>query len=310
MDFSELFVFCFWTLIFVLVMYQLFLSIRVVPQKTAMLVERLGKYHQTLNSGFHLLIPFIEKVSYVIDLKEEAVDVPPQDCFTKDEVRVIVDGIIYLSVTEPAKAAYGITSYKWAAVQLAQTTTRSVIGKMALDRTFEERSTISNTVVAVLEETGREWGIRVHRYEIRNIQPPDSVKSAMEKQVTAERERRAILAKSEGEKQARINKSEGFKRELINKSEGEKQKRINEAEGKASEIKSLADATAESIEKIADSLTTDGGKEALSLQLSERYLNRVGKLAHQDTDVLLPMNLGNCGEIIKDIPGQVIEETK
>lgn len=247
---TDLIVLGIWGLIFAIFIIKLFQSIRLVPTKSAYIVERLGKYHTTLDAGFHALVPFIDKVAYVHDLKEETIDVPPQECFSSDEVNVEVDGVIYISVMDPVKASYGVTDYRYAAIQLAQTTTRSVIGTLDLDRTFEERDVISAKVVEVLDQAGATWGIRVHRYEIKNIAPPETVKNAMEMQVNAERERRALLAKSEGDKQSKINRSEGVKAEMINRSEGEMQKRINEAEGKAEEILTIAKATAESIERI------------------------------------------------------------
>ena len=270
-------------------LYRFFQAIRLVSTQTAHIVERLGKYQRTLDAGFHALIPFIDRVTAVQDLREEALDVPPQECFTRDEVQVTVDGVIYMQVTDPVKASYGITDYRDAAVQLAKTTTRSVIGTLDLDRTFEERDVISAQVVSVLDAAGALWGIRVHRYEIKNLTPPETVKNAMEKQVNAERERRAILASSEGDKQAQINRSEGEKAELINRSEGEKQRRVNEAEGQASEILAIAAATAESIDKIASVLNRPGGSAALSLQLSEKYINTIGELG--GSRVILPANL-------------------
>ena len=217
----DYFVLAVWGVSFLILIVKFFQSIRLVSTQTAHIVERLGKYHKTLEAGFHALIPFVDKVTFVQDLREEAIDVPPQDCFTGDEVKVTVDGVIYISIMDAVKASYGIVDYRYAAVQLAQTTTRSVIGTLALDRTFEERDIISAKVVEVLDAAGETWGIRVHRYEIKNLSPPDTVRNAMEKQVNAERERRAILAASEGDKQSRINRSEGLKRELINRSEGE-----------------------------------------------------------------------------------------
>ena len=300
-DWTDMFVFGVWSLTFLIVMVKLFRSIRIVPQRYAMIVERLGKYHVTLKSGFHILIPFIDKVTANLDLKEQTIEVPPQECFTKDEIKVIVDGLIYISVTNAVKAHYGITNFQWGATQLAQTTTRAIIGKIDLDRTFEEREAISQRVVQVLAETGSEWGIQVHRYEIKNIQPPRSVQESMEKQVRAERERRAILAKSEGDKQARINRSEGYKTEIINTSEGEKQKRINEAEGRAAEIKAIADAMGLSIEKIATSIASPGGKESVKLGLTEQYLDTLGTIAKQEPDVLLPIDLSNFKEVIASL---------
>ena len=201
---TDLFNLGFWGIAFTIIVYKFIISIRLVPTKKAYIVERLGKYHKTLEAGFHALIPFIDRVTFIQDLKERTIDVPPQNCFTKDEVNVEVDGVIYMSVIDPTKASYGVSAYVFAAIELAQTTTRSVIGTLDLDKTFEERDLISSRVVEVLNNAGDSWGIRVHRYEIKNISPPGSVQNSMEKQVTAERERRAILATSEGDKQARL----------------------------------------------------------------------------------------------------------
>ena len=271
-----------WGVIFLIFIIKVFQSIRLVSTQTAHIVERLGRYRKTLEAGFHLLIPFVDKVTYVQDLREEAIDVPPQECFTSDEVKVTVDGVIYIQITDPIKACYGIVDYRDAAVQLAKTTTRSVIGTLPLDRTFEERDLISAKVVEVLDQAGNIWGIRVHRYEIKNITPPTTVRNAMEKQVTAERDRRAILAASEGERQSKINRSEGVKKEVINISEGEMQRRINEAEGQAEEILAIARATAESITKIAAVTREEGGTEALKLQMNERYVNTIRNLENAD----------------------------
>jgi regulator of protease activity HflC (stomatin/prohibitin superfamily) len=282
-----------WGIIFAIFVLKLFQSICLVPTKSAYIVERLGKYHSTLDAGFHALIPFFDKVAYIHDLKEETIDVPPQECFSSDEVNVEVDGVIYISVTDPVKASYGITDYRYAAIQLAQTTTRSVIGTLDLDRTFEERDVISAKVVEVLDEAGSMWGIRVHRYEIKNITPPETVKNAMEMQVNAERERRALLAKSEGDKQSKINRSEGVMAETINRSEGEMQRRINEAEGKAQEILTLAKATAESIERLAVVISSEGGQSALRMQLGEQYMRQLDGLSKPDSRIVLPGNLVN-----------------
>ena len=282
-----------WGVIFAIFVLKLFQSIRLVPTKSAYIVERLGKYHSTLDAGFHTLIPFVDKVAYIHDLKEETIDVPPQECFSSDEVNVEVDGVIYISVTDPVKASYGITDYRYAAIQLAQTTTHSVIGTLDLDRTFEERDLISAKVVEVLDEAGSMWGMRVHRYEIKNITPPETVKNAMEMQVNAERERRALLAKSEGDKQSKINRSEGVMAETINRSEGEMQRRINEAEGKAQEILTLAKATSESIERLAVVISSEGGQSALRMQLGEQYMKQLDGLSKKDSRIVLPGNLVN-----------------
>ena len=297
----NLFNFGVWGIIFLIFMVKLVRSIRIVPQRFAYTVERLGKYRVTLQSGFHVLVPFLDKVTRVLDLKEETIEVPPQECFTKDEVKVMVDGVIYISIVDPVKAAYGITDYKHGAMQLAQTTTRSVIGQISLDRTFEEREFMSARVVEVLGQTGFEWGIQVHRYEIKNIQPPPSVHESMEKQVTAERNRKAVISKAMGDKQSRINRSEGLKNELINRSEGEKQKRINEAEGKAAEIKAIAEATAESIEKVARAVSTAAGVEAVRLELAQQYLQGISQLAQKETKVLLPIDLTDVDGLLDGI---------
>ncbi len=288
---SDIFVMVIWGLIFLTLIVKFFQSIRLVSTQSAHIVERLGKYHKTLEAGFHALIPFIDKVTFVQDLREEAIDVPPQDCFTGDEVKVEVDGVIYMSVIDPVKASYGIVNYRDAAVLLAQTTTRSVIGKLDLDRSFEERDVISARVVEVLDQAGVTWGIRVHRYEIKNLTPPHTVRNAMEMQVNAEREGRAIKATAEGDKQSRINRSEGLKAELINHSEGEMQKVINEAEGRAEEIRAIASATAASIAKIAEAINLKGGREAFKLKLNERYINAIKSL--EDSRIVLPANIGD-----------------
>ncbi len=280
-----------WAAIFIFLAYKFVQAICLVPTKSAYVVERLGKYRCTLEAGFHILLPFIDRVAFIQDLKEETIDVPPQECFSKDEVNVEVDGVIYIEVIDSLKASYGITDYRFAAMQLAQTTTRSVIGTLDLDRTFEERDIISAKVVEVLDKAGESWGIRVHRYEIKNITPPDTVKNAMELQVNAERERRAILAKSLGDKASRINRSEGLMTEMINISEGEKQRRINSAEGKAAQIIAIAKATGDSITKIAHSIEQPGGQQALDLQLTEQYLQQMQGLSQENRKVILPINL-------------------
>lgn len=287
-----------WGILFFIFMKALISSIKMVPQRYVYIVERLGKYHSTLQAGFHTLIPFFDKVTYILDLKEQTIDVPPQECFTYDEIRVTVDGVLYVSVVDPVKAAYGITNFAYGAMMLAQTTTRAVIGKLELDRTFEEREQISARVVHVLDETSREWGIKVHRYEIKNIMPPKSVHESMEKQVTAEREKQATLAKASGDKQSRINRSEGIKTKMINNSEGQKQRRINEAEGLASQIKSIAEATAQSIEKVAEAISSQNGQESLRLQLVERFLGQFGHLADENKDVLLPVDISNLNGML------------
>jgi len=280
---ADIFNLAVWGIAFAVLLFKFVAAIRLVPTQRAYVVERFGRYHKTLGAGFHTMIPFVDAVAYIHDLREEAVDVPPQECFTKDEVKVEVDGVMYISVVDPVKASYGVTNYGVAAMELAQTTTRSVIGTLELDRTFEERDVISARVVDVLSDAGEIWGIRVHRYEIKNIAPPETVHRAMERQVTAERERRALIAQSEGEKQGQINRSEGRKAELINVSEGQMQRMINEAEGQAAQILSVAEATADSIRKVAAAIETDGGHSAVRLQLATEYLQRLKVLATDDT---------------------------
>lgn len=280
-----------WSGLFLITAVKFARSIRLVPNRREYIVERLGRYHQTLGPGFHVLIPFIDRVAHVRDLREESMDVPPQECFTADNVKVEVDGVIYLSVVDSRAAAYGVTDYRRAAVSLAQTTTRSVIGTLDLDRTFEEREAINARVVAVLSEVANSWGIRVHRYEVKNIVTPTTVRDAMERQMAAERERRALLARSEGEKQARINDSEGRRTEAINRSEGERHRRTNEAKGRAREILAIAEATAHSIRQMARVLSRPGGVEAMRLQLGQAYLEALGGLARPQTKVLLPADL-------------------
>lgn len=291
----------FWGAVFIIIVYQFVRSIRLVPTKKAYVVERLGKYHKTLEAGFHALIPFFDKVTFIQDLKEQTIDVPPQDCFTKDEVYVEVDGVIYMSIIDPTKASYGVTEYSFASIELAQTTTRSIIGTLDLDKTFEERDLISSKVVEVLNHAGETWGIRVHRYEIKNISPPHTVQASMEKQVTAERERRAILAQSQGDKQARINRSEGKKMEMINHSEGQMQKRINEAQGRAEEILTISKATAESIIKIGAVLTSPGGEEAFQLKLKEKYLGTMNHLADGSVDIVVPGSVNQYDTWVRNL---------
>lgn len=285
-------------LLSIYVLFKFVQSIQLVPTQKAYIVERLGKYKKTLGPGFHALLPFFDQVKYRQDLKEETIEVEPQECFTQDNVKVEVDGVIYLSVTDPVNASYGITDYRFAAVQLAQTTTRSIVGTMDLDDTFEDRALINKEVVSVLSEMEQAWGIRVHRYEIKNIETPRTIQNAMERQMTAERERRATIAKSEGVKESSINDAEGKKREIINVSEGEMQRRINEAEGVAEEIESLAEATAVSIEQIAQALNSDKGKEAMQMRLAEKYIDQLSKLAHEKNDIIIPTDITNYDAIM------------
>ncbi len=273
-------------------------SIKIVPQRSAYIVERLGKFNDTLTAGFHILIPFVDRVAYKHTLKEQAIDVASQSCITRDNIAVEVDGILYLQVVDPHKASYGIDHYGFASIQIAQTTMRSIIGKLELDKTFEERDTINTVIVQAVDMASDPWGIKVTRYEVKNITPPQSIKDAMEKQMRAEREKRATIAESEGQKQAKINVAEGDKQELIARSEGEKQKRINEAIGKASEIEAIAVATANGLRQIADAIQTQGGIDAVNLRVAEQYLQEFGKLAKQNNTMIIPSNMGDIAGVI------------
>ena len=270
----------------------------IVPQRSEYVIERLGKYSQSLSAGFHILIPFLDRVAYKRSLKEEVMDVPSQDCITTDNVTVSVDGILYIQVIDSKLSAYGIDNYKFAAGQLAQTSLRSVIGKIELDRTFEERESLNQQVVAAIDEAAQNWGVKVLRYEIKDITPPQSVMEAMEKQMRAEREKRASIATSEGDRQSRINRAEGLKKEAIEVSEGEKQKRINEAEGQAKEIELVAQATAEGIKKVAESLSMAGGETAANLRVAEQYIAEFGNLAKENNTMIIPANMGDISAMV------------
>jgi regulator of protease activity HflC (stomatin/prohibitin superfamily) len=273
-------------------------TIRIVPQKSAFIVERLGKFRASLQAGLHILLPFIDKIAYKHTLKEQALDVPSQTCITQDNIAVEVDGILYLQVIDPMKASYGINNYQFAATQLAQTTMRSVIGKLELDRTFEERDTINSQIVDAVDKASDPWGVKVTRYEVKNIVPPQSIKDAMEKQMRAVREKRALIAESEGDKQARINRAEGVKQELIAKSEGERQRRINEADGKAAEIERVAKATAKGIREIALAINEKGGMNAVNLRVAEQYIGEFGKLAQTNNSLIVPSNVSDIASMI------------
>lgn len=284
-------------LLFALIIF--FKTIRIVPQKQASIIERLGKYTKTLEAGFHILTPFIDRVAYKHTLKEQAIDVPPQACITKDNIAVEVDGILYMQVVDPKKASYGINNYQFASTQLAQTTMRSVMGKLELDKTFEERETINSAIVDAVDRASDPWGVKVTRYEVKNILPPQSIKDAMEKQMRAEREKRATIAESEGDRQAKINRAEGVRQEMIACSEGEKQKRINEAEGRAIEILKVAEATANGIREIASAINEKGGINAVNLRIAEQYLNEFGKLAKTNNSIIIPSDLSDIAGMIK-----------
>jgi regulator of protease activity HflC (stomatin/prohibitin superfamily) len=284
----------------VLVFITLVKGIRIVPQKQAWIVERLGKYHETLSAGMHLLIPFVDRVAYRIGLKEVALDVPPQQCVTRDNITVEIDGLLYLQVIDPVRASYGIANYVFACSQLAQTTLRSEVGKLELDRTFEERASINAAICSEVDKASDPWGVKITRYEIKTITPPPSVLDAMEKQMRAEREKRAAIAESEGERQAKINRADGDKQEKIAWSEGEKTRRINEAEGKAKEILLVAEATANGIRQIAEAISgTKGGVEAMNLKIAEQYITEFGKIAKTGNTMILPTDLANIAGFIK-----------
>jgi regulator of protease activity HflC (stomatin/prohibitin superfamily) len=276
-------------------------TFKVVPQRSVFIIERLGKYSRTLDAGFHILIPFIDKIAYKQNLKEQAIDVASQICITKDNIAVEVDGILYLQVIDPNKASYGIDNYRFAVIQISQTTMRSVIGRMELDKTFEERETVNGTIVAAVDKASEPWGIKVSRYEVKNISPPQSIRDAMEKQMRAEREKRALIAESEGDKQAKINRAEGDKQEMIARSEGEKQRKINEASGTASEIEMVAIATAKGITEIARSINEEGGMNAVNLRIAEQYLTEFGKLAKTNNTMIVPADLSDIAGILSSV---------
>jgi regulator of protease activity HflC (stomatin/prohibitin superfamily) len=265
----------------------------IVPQQSAYVVERLGKFNRKLNAGFHILVPFLERIAYKHTLKEQAVDIAEQICITKDNVQVGVDGVLYLQVLDPARASYGIGNYMFAIAQLAQTTLRSEIGKIDLDRTFEERSTINANVVAELDKASDPWGVKVLRYEIKNINPPQDVLGAMEKQMRAEREKRAVILTSEGERDAKINQAEGEKQRVIKESEAAKMQQINEAQGEAEAILAVATATAEGLRQVANAVVERGGSEAMQLRIAEQYIDEFGQLAKTGNTFVVPANLAD-----------------
>ena len=270
----------------------------VVPQQSAYVVERLGKYSATLDAGFHILLPFVDRIRYKHSLKEAAIDIPEQVCITRDNVQVAVDGILYLKVLNPQRASYGISDFHFALIQLGQTTLRSEIGKIELDRTFEERTNINIQVVNELDKASEAWGVKVLRYEIKNITPPKGVLDAMEKQMRAEREKRAVILTSEGERDAAINQAEGEKQQVIKASEAKKQQQINEAEGAASAILAIAQATAEGLRKVAETIQIPGGQEAVQLRVAEQYITKFGELAKTTNTLILPATVSDVGSMI------------
>ena len=270
----------------------------VVPQQSAYVVERLGRYHSTLGAGFHVLMPFVDTIRYRHSLKEMAVDIPAQVCITRDNVQVGVDGVLYLKVLNPERASYGISDYMFAISQLAQTTLRSEVGKIDLDKSFEERTNINTAVVSELDKATESWGVKVLRYEIKNITPPHDVLAAMEKQMRAEREKRAVILTSEGTRDAAINTADGTKQEVIKQSEARKQQQINEAEGQAAAIMAVATATAEGIRRVAEAIKLPGGFEAVQLRVAEQYIGQFGELAKTSNTLVLPANVADVGSMI------------
>jgi regulator of protease activity HflC (stomatin/prohibitin superfamily) len=281
----------------------------VVPQQSAFVVERLGKYHATLGAGFHILLPFFDTIRYRHSLKENAIDIPAQICITRDNVQVGVDGVLYMKVLNPERASYGISDYVFAISQLAQTTLRSEVGKIDLDRTFEERTNINTSVVSELDKASEPWGVKVLRYEIKNITPPADVLAAMEKQMRAEREKRAVILTSEGARDAAINTAEGEKQQVIKASEAAKQQQINVAEGQAAAITAVATATAQGIRSVADAIRLEGGAEAVQLRVAEQYIKEFGRVAQETNTVILPANLADLGSMIA-LATNVMKTTK
>jgi len=278
--------------------FLLFSTAKVVAQRTELVIERLGRYNRTLGAGFHILIPFLDRVAYKRNLKEEVYDIASQNCITKDNVQVIVDGVIYLQVIDSRLSCYGIEDYRIAAQNLAQTSLRSVLGKMTLDRTFEEREFLNQSVVAAVDEAAQNWGVKVLRYEVKDLQVSEEIMRAMEKQMTAERDKRAEIAKSEAERQSRINLAEGSKQQSILTSEGEKKQLINRAEGEAAEIRLRAEATAEAIDIVAKAINSKGGSDAAQLEVAKEYVEQFGKLAKENNTLIIPAELGNISGMV------------
>ena len=270
----------------------------IVPQQSAFVIENLGKYSRSIQAGFHLLVPFIERVAYKHSLKERAIDIPEQTCITRDNVQVGVDGVLYMQILDAKRASYGISDYIFAIAQLAQTTLRSEVGKIDLDRTFLERANINASVVSELDKASDPWGVKVLRYEIKNINPPADVITAMEKQMRAEREKRAVILTSEGERDAKINEAEGLKQQVIKQSEATKQRQINEAEGEAEAILAVATATAEGLRQVAVSLIGPGGDAAMQLRIAEQYVQQFGNLAKVGNTLIVPSNLSDIASMV------------
>jgi len=285
-------------ILFVVALVFVFKTINVVPQQHAWVVERLGKYHATLAPGLNIVIPFIDRIAYKHILKEIPLDVPPQVCITRDNTQLQVDGILYFQITDAMRASYGSSNYLAAITQLAQTTLRSVIGKMELDKTFEERDHINTTIVNAIDESAANWGVKVLRYEIKDLTPPESILHSMQAQITAEREKRALIAASEGRKQEQINIATGEREAAIARSEGEKQASINRAEGQAKAIVALAEANADALRQIAAAISSPGGNDAVNLKVAEQYVHAFGELAKTNNSIIVPANLGEMSGLI------------
>ncbi|MHB9119332.1 MAG: SPFH domain-containing protein [Burkholderiales bacterium] len=286
--------------VFILAAVVIFITkaVKVVPQQYALVVERLGKFHAVLAPGLTVVMPFIDRVAYKHMLKEVPLDVPSQICITRDNTQLQVDGILYYQVTDPRLASYGTSNYVMAITQLAQTTLRSVIGKMELDKTFEERDMINQSVVAALDEAAASWGVKVLRYEIKDLTPPKEILHAMQQQITAEREKRALIAASEGRKQEQINIAAGEREASIQRSEGQKQAAINNAQGEAEAIKAVADASAQAIQKIAQAIQSPGGMDAVNLKVAEKYVEAFSGVAKQGNTLILPGNMADMGSMV------------
>ncbi len=288
-------------LVLIFVFFVIFVIMKtaiVVPQQHAFVIERLGKFSGVLDAGFHILVPFVDVIRNRVSLKETAFDIPEQICITRDNVQVGVDGVLYLKVLNPERSTYGIQDMIFAISQLAQTTLRSEIGKIDLDKTFEERTHINNQVVTELDKASEAWGLKVLRYEIKNINPPREIIQAMEKQMKAEREKRAVILASEGERDAAINTAEGRKQQVIKESEANKQQQINEADGQAAAILAIATATAEGIRKVADTINKPGGMEAVQLKVAEKYIVEFGHIAKASNTVVVPANVADVASMI------------
>jgi len=285
------------------------MGVRVVPQQSAYVVERLGKFHVALHAGVTYIIPFVDRVAYRHTLKEQTIDIPEQVCITRDNVQVGVDGVVFIQVFDPQMASYGISNYLFSITQLAQTTMRSEVGKIDLDKTFEERSTINSSIVTASNDASRTGGVKILRYEIKNIVPPETVLKAMEKQMQAEREKRANILQSEGEKQSAINVAEGQKQKVVLESEAVRQKQINEAAGQAEAIRAVANATADGVKAVASAVQSEGGMEAIQLRVAEKLVEQFGHLAKQGTTLILPANFGDISSLIATVM-TVVKQTK